>query len=325
MRLYTSLRESSPWKMSEVKLDLNAIALDLLDFCGGDPRKLDKAIHGGAFIKNYKPDQIKEIVGKASIIVQIAREFAEEGADDEFAESSNEDKKNISYIVDLLDKHKIEHTDTDDQKRTHSYFIKIKLESSQTSDMNKILNDPKIDKLIKSEQLRYSRGSAFGYGSDARVFIYYYEEALKESSKLQESAFVVDEGGDDLDIQEYTNELKKLGFSFAGGIMWQKRVEKNDKVMYLKIAVQVGSDAGYRIEYSVDSQPLSARKGGGPYRPDPEAKKIEALLKKSPYTQTNDDHYDMSYDQIFGMNKQDAVKFLVNTAKAAIKIVESKI
>jgi hypothetical protein len=72
--------------MSEVKLNLNAVATDLLDFCGGDPRKLDKAIHGGAFIKKYKPDQVKEIVGKASIIVQMAREMADEGANDEFAE-----------------------------------------------------------------------------------------------------------------------------------------------------------------------------------------------------------------------------------------------
>jgi hypothetical protein len=61
------------------RLSPHEIALDLIDFCGGDSSEIESAIDNRGFLRSYNDEQKKFIKDKKSEILQTALEYAEEG------------------------------------------------------------------------------------------------------------------------------------------------------------------------------------------------------------------------------------------------------
>lgn len=93
--------------------------------------------------------------------------------------------------------------------------------------------------------------------------------------------------------------------------------------LYLRAQLHLAGDAGYRISYAVDTLPVKQRMGAGPWAPSPLVKTLSAKLGVAPYVQTNDNGYPEEYDHIMWLPKAEALKFLVDTAKSAIKMVQA--
>jgi hypothetical protein len=58
---------------------IHDVALNLIDFCGGDASEIESAIDNRGFLRSYNDEQKQFIKNKKSEILQTALEYAEEG------------------------------------------------------------------------------------------------------------------------------------------------------------------------------------------------------------------------------------------------------